>query len=39
MTQGTKTGTLSIPQGWDGVGDGRVAPEGGDMGGSMADSC
>ena len=31
-------GSINL-EGWDGVGDGTVALEGGDMRGSMADSC
>ena len=31
-------GSINL-EGWDGAGDETVAPEGGDMGGSMADSC
>ena len=39
MTQGTQTGDLWQPRGWDGEAEGREVQEGGDMSVPMADSC
>ena len=38
MSQGTQTGTLYQPRGWDGEGDGREVREGGDICIPVADS-
>ena len=39
MTQGTQTGALYQPRGWDGKGNGKEVHEGGDIFTSMAESC
>ena len=39
MTQGTQTGVLWQPKGWDGEGGGREVQEGGDICIPLADSC
>ena len=39
MSQGTQTGALYQPMGWDGKGDEREVQEGGGICVPMADSC
>ena len=39
MTQGTQTGLWDNLEGWDGLGGGREAKEGGDICMPMTDSC
>ena len=39
MAQGSQTGVLYQPRGWDGEGDGRECQEGGDICTPMAVSC